>query len=369
MAKFKSFMSNLWFYHKWHILVGVLVLLTLGVATVQCATKEEPDVNILFIGDRDPGDRDVINEELKQYYEDANGDGKKVLSLAFMGITDEQTMGRLQTEVVAGDHVIYILDPDYYQKLLKYNVLAPLQEVLGFVPEGALDKYGVPIKYLDLYTLEGFNKMPMNSVLCIRGTNGDAVNYKESSDGYKNNIKLFTKLVNYKNDKLIHTQINLGKITANTVTQSCIYSMEESVYYVARLNDADMMPYLSFEEYGLHTAEGKPVFGDNEKEKALELAKGNKILLLDETVYTYLAENGALKDISGIYKGNGGEQFGVLLNGKEPGENGEKYLAMSGLVGFCYIDTAKNPTVYVCATADIEGDNATVFEYLLNYKY
>ncbi len=367
MAKIKSFFVNLWFYHKWHILVGALVLLMIGVATTQCVTKEEPDVNILYIGDLDPGDRDKINEGLKQYYDDVNGDGKKVLSLAFMGTTDNQTMGRLQTEVVAGDHVVYIIDPEYYEKLLRYDVLAPLQEILGFTPEGALDKYGVPIKYLDMYTLKGFDKMPMNSVVCIRGTNGGKVNYKEASDGYKNNVSMFNKLVGLKLDGIKHTQINLSKITANTVTDKCKYSMEESMYYIARLDDPKLMPYMNFEEYGLHTADGSPVFGENEKEKALAMASGNKIMLLDAVVYNYLSEKGALKDISEIYKGSGGEQYGVLLNGV--GENGKKLLPLSNLVGFNYIDTAKNPTVYICATADLDGDTAAVFAQLLSYKY
>ncbi len=365
MAKIKSFFSNLWFYYKWYILVGSLILLTVVLATVQCVTKIEPDVNILYIGDYDVGDRDVINEQLMQYYEDIDGDGQKNLSLAFMGIADEQTKSRLQTEVIAGDHVIYILDPAHYQYLLKYDVLASLQEVLGFVPEGALDKYGVPIKYLDLSTLPGFDKMPLNSVLCIRGTNGGKINYKEASENYKNNVKLFKALAAYKGESLRHTEITLAKITTNTMTQNGIYALEESMYYVTRLNDIKHLPYLAFTEYGLHTAEGEPVFGDNEKEKALELATGNKILLLDKVAYDFLSEKGALKDITEIY--GKGEQYGVLLN--EKNDDNKKLLALSGLLGFNYIDTAKNPTVYICATADIEGDAAEVFAYLLNYKY
>lgn len=367
MEKVKSYFSNLWFYHKWHILVGALILLMVGIATYQCATKETPDVNILYIGDMDPGNRDEINEQISAYYNDIDGDGKKMLSLAFMGITDEQTLSRLQTEVVAGDHVIYIIDPDYYQKLLRYDVLAPLQEILGKTPEGALDKYGVPIKHLDMSTLKGFDRMPLNSVLCIRGTNGDKVNYQASSENYKNNVKLFTSLVNYKAEGLRHVEIKFDKMTLNTLSQTCINSIEESTFYVTQQKDKTLLPYISFEEYGLHAADGKAVFGDNEKAAAEKRAVGNKILILDSAAYKYLSEKGALKDISDIYKGKGGEQFGVLLNGTD--NEGKKLLQISELLGFGFIDTGKTPSVYICATADIEGDTADVFSYLLSFKY
>ncbi len=363
MTKIKSLLSHIWFYYKWYILVGALVLLVVTLATVQCATKETPDVNILYIGNYDAGDRDDINDAIKQYYGDVDGDGKKVLSLAFMPSGDEQTLSRLQTEVVAGEHVIYILDRDYYDKLLSYNVLSPLKDVLGEAPKGALDDYGVPLKYLDLSAMSAFRKMPRNCVLCIRNKESSLVDYKDSSARYENNVKLFKALVNMDLGGLDTPQIDFAKLTANTFTRNGVFAIEESMFAICKQQTNVFAPVIGFEEYGLHKDEGITVFEETEMKKADELAVGNKILFLDKIAYEYLSAKGMLYDISGLEvalkEDEKPESYGVLL---------EK-LPLSVWSGFSAIDSEEKPTVYICATAGIEGRTLEVFKYLLSYKY
>ncbi|MBQ3081597.1 MAG: hypothetical protein IJC49_04010 [Clostridia bacterium] len=354
--------SNLWYYHKWHILVGALVLLVLGVSVVQCAKNEKPDISILYVADYDLGNtnRKEVEDFIASYYEDVTGDGRKTLSLVFMGENDKTTKDRLQTEVVAGEHTLYFVDKTNFDWLMKYNILAPLKDVMGEKPENALNDYGIELKYLDLAEVEGFNDMPRDTVVCLRGNREGGIDYGNSTALYKNNVKLFIDLLSYDIEGLVREDINMVMIGDRDLYENCVTDMEASLYYISKQKETMTVPLLRYETLQLKYKEGQHIFGDEEKAKVDALASGGKILLLDEDAYLYLSGKGALCEISalGIELPEKADKYGVML----------KDLSLFETNGFYYADDHKNSRVYLCGTADIDGFSARVLGYLYEFK-
>lgn len=354
---FKAKLENIWFYHKWHILVGALVILFLSIATVQCATSDTPDITILYIGDLDIGDdRYDIKDRFGDSIKDVNDDGKTYISLTFMGTADSLTPNRFQTEVVVGDHIIYIASPEYFEKLVTKGVLAPLKEVLGYLPDNAVDGYGVALRYLDIAETDGFDDMTRNSILCIRGNDGGGIDYEGGSKYYRNNVDLFRALFAYK-DSAEHTTVKLGYIGDQTMLEAGINKLEYSIYGISRAENQDYVPLLEFEQYQLKNYNGDVrMFTDEDKAAAEAMAAENGLLLLDKEVYEYLRDNGlliSLKDL-GIRLTEDKEEYGLKLAN----------LDIKEAQGF----SAIYDSMYLCGGIGTEGYTAEVLKYLRDCK-
>ena len=357
-----AWVSNLWYYHKWHILVGALVLFVLGVSVVQCARNETPDISILYVADVDLGNtnRQKVESFVAPYYEDVTGDGKKTLSLVFMSESDKTTKDRIQTEVVAGEHTLYFLDRASFDWLVKFKVLAPLEDIMGVLPENAINEYGIEIKYLDLAEVEGFNDMPRDTVVCMRGNREGGIDYGNSTDLYKNNVRLFTDLLSYEIEGFNRETVEMVMIGDRDLYENCVTDMEASLYYISKQKETMTVPLLRYETLQLKYKEGQHIFGDEEKAKVDALASGGKILLLDEDAYLYLSSKGALCDIStlGIELPEKADKYGVML----------KDLPLIKTNGFYYADDHDNSRIYLCGSSDIDGFSARVLGYLYEFK-
>lgn len=362
-TKIASFFSNLWYYHKWHILVGALVLIVLAVTITQCMQKDDPDVSILFVGETDIGKaaREGLKAEFKDYYDDVNGDGNKTLSVTFMGSNDQDTKERLQIEVVAGEHYIYFLSKEYFEWLLPYKVLAPLEDVLGELPEGAVNEYGIELKYLDLAEAAGFNDMPRDTIVCLRANAEDgAFDYGASTALYKNNVDFFIDLVKYEKSGFVRETVQMATVGDRNLYENCISDIEHSIYYISKQNETSVAPLLEYDFLQLKYKNGEHIFGDEEKRQTEEIAVGNKLLLLDVDAYEYLAAEGLLLDIQAAFEAlpDGAEQYGIMLN----------TLSLFKTNGFYFADDRTDSRIYLCASADADGYTVRLLEYLYKFK-
>lgn len=357
-----SWFSNLWYYYKWHILVGALIALVLGVSLVQCIKNEKPDVSILYVADMDLGgsNRQKVEQLVFSYCKDVTGDGKQTMSLAFMNKNDKNTKDRIQTEVIAGEHTLYFVDEASFEWLVKYNVLAPLKDVLGYLPENALNEYGIQIKYLDVAEAEGFNDMPRDTIMCLRGNRDGGIDYGNSSELYKNNVDLFRALAGYEVEGLTREDVEIVMIGDRDLYDNAVSDMEASLYYISKQKETNTIPILKYQTLQLKYKEGQHIFGEEEQAETDALATGGRILLLDEDVYLYLSQKGALCEIStlGIELPERADKYGVML----------KDLSLFKTNGFYYADDHENSRVYLCGTADIKGFSARVLGYLYEFK-
>lgn len=357
-SKIIKWVENLWFYHKWHILVGALVITMLTIATVQCIMKSEPDIAILYVAANDiEGDREHILEQFGDAFDDVNGDGEKSISFAFMGTGDSATPTRVQTEMAAGDHYIYIVNDEYYKRMVDSGILAPLHEALGLEhPNATEDGYGIRIKYLHIGETRGFGSVERNSILCIRGNDRGHVDTGSASKYYMNNLKFFRALCAY-NDGGEHIQTSIGFIGKQTMNQDTVYAMEYSVYNIYREKDQGKVPLLNYSDIKVTYDEyGQAVLNKEQKEAIMAFAQGNKVLLVDEAVYELLRDEGRLVkfDTLGLTGDSSEEKYGIKLSGTN----------LLKTPGFA---SAKS-SMYLCGTADINGNNAELLKYMREWN-
>ena len=75
--------ENFWFYHKWHVIVGIVAALMVFSFVWEIATQVHPDytIGILTTTGVPMGTGEALAEQLKPYFDDRNGDGEVVVSV------------------------------------------------------------------------------------------------------------------------------------------------------------------------------------------------------------------------------------------------------------------------------------------------
>lgn len=217
--RFTEKLSHIWFYHKWHILCGLAFLVMILISLAQCMGKSEPDVMLLYVGDRYMPIEYVrsFNASLEDIMtEDMNGDGIKSVDILQIRLdmveksdgTKEiynpqeqtETLQRIEVETSTGQATIYIMEPTLYES---YRFLAaPLSDVLGYTPEGAIDEYGILLSSLDAYKKTYLGSFPENTVIFIREkrTEGNLFTKKDSDSKYEAAENFFRELVEWQGD-------------------------------------------------------------------------------------------------------------------------------------------------------------------------
>lgn len=213
---FGEWLENLWYHYKWLIIFGTMLVAFLVISIGQMAATKDPDVNFLHVGPMyiSPSAADSIESTMTQFTGDVNGDGKVKTDLLDITVnklqTDESTMvnyddqnkalQRFQTEIRAGDAVIYLLDKEYFDICVEEGLLTPLKEVLddADIPENNVDGYGVYVSELDAFELSGLSSVPKTAILCLRRSpDKDPIKYGRTMEVWTGNRDAFVKLVKY----------------------------------------------------------------------------------------------------------------------------------------------------------------------------
>jgi hypothetical protein len=191
-----GFWENFWYHHKWKTIVTAFVAFVLIVCVAQMSTQDKADVYVMYAG---PGfmtanEARSVQDALKQVMTDYNGDGEKGVLIADFNYLNEAQIAekealaleqgvellfdnygnatvyeQYEMEVIAGESVMYILDPALYENVKKAGGLMPLKEALGEEPECAVDEYGVRLsetKFARYYS--AMDVFPEDSILCLR---------------------------------------------------------------------------------------------------------------------------------------------------------------------------------------------------------
>lgn len=211
--------ENLWYHYKWLIIFGGLIALLLVMSLTQCIATKDPDVNILHVGPMyiSPESGEQLKSSIASLSDDYNGDGNKrvdLLDITVVASSDEVSAGdmlgydqasnalqRFQTEIRAGDSVIYLLDKRYFDMCMAEKLLTPLSEILddADIPSKTVDGYGIYVSELDAFDLAGLSDVPDTAILCIRRSpDKDEVKYPgRTMDIWNGNRKTFINLVKY----------------------------------------------------------------------------------------------------------------------------------------------------------------------------
>ncbi|MBO5286680.1 MAG: hypothetical protein J6B34_01000 [Clostridia bacterium] len=196
-----SFFSNLWYQHKWAILITAFFLVIGIVFLVQMINREEPDMKIAYAGPQ------YVNNELYQAVQnsfgamttDYNNDGKKVLNFTYTTYQNEEQQKlaqesmkenekdfifggaisqsanydaytSIQYQILSGDTVMFLMDEALFKEY-EGNFLT-VSDVLGYeLEQGQLCGEQGKGVYLHSITLCQFfpnlKKLPKDTVICL----------------------------------------------------------------------------------------------------------------------------------------------------------------------------------------------------------
>ena len=214
---FRGWVAYIWEYYKWPVLIVGIIAVGVIIGLRQAFASANPDLAITYVGPfyLSVDNKTALEENLASLAGsnkgDYNGDGEFRLSLLDLTITyvrdadqkvytyDEQNSAytRFQTELRAGDTMLYFLDKRYYQIAKNEGVLQPVGEVLdASLAKLSFDGYGIYLGDLDSYSGSGLSRMPAGTVVCLRRSpDRDAISYGRTREDWEAHADLFRALV------------------------------------------------------------------------------------------------------------------------------------------------------------------------------
>ena len=229
---FRQWIENYWYHYKFTTIVVVFFLFFISISVAQMISKKSPDANVVYMGRASISftSQGKLQESFANVMKkDYNNDGKK--SVDYLELTvldpkkaqnfdkttytshqvDEAAGERFVAELVAGDSMIYLAEEKYYKMAREQDLIMPLDEILGFTPEKALDKYSIYLKDLDIFYLDGFNKLPSDTILFVRYPVSLADSKKELENREKNNLSVFKDMIEYIHPDKPEDKISVAK--------------------------------------------------------------------------------------------------------------------------------------------------------------
>ena len=144
----KEWWRNLYFYYKWHIMVGVVAFVLIFGTVFSQLTRIEPDIYILFSGDfvLTEEDHNILESRIKPVISDVNQDHKTEVKLIEVPLrlnseqVDETTPAsnlQMQMQFVTGEQHILVLDRTLFD-LYNSQGLLDTETLLVSTKENAL---------------------------------------------------------------------------------------------------------------------------------------------------------------------------------------------------------------------------------------
>ncbi|MBQ1260463.1 MAG: hypothetical protein IIX96_00435 [Clostridia bacterium] len=191
-------LENFWYHYKWHTLAALFLIVFITVCSIQMCQRESYDIYVMYAGggnlDRTAAEGDLpeyvkAQNSLGLYAEDANGDGEVNPLILSLYIPTEKEIADIEA---AGGSVSYglikdnttalsqnMLTSEYYVCFLSREIFDQYNKTEGaFMPLSAYASDGSTVEYynecavylssLEIYKKEGFNKLPEDTVVCLR---------------------------------------------------------------------------------------------------------------------------------------------------------------------------------------------------------
>ncbi|MBQ3230063.1 MAG: hypothetical protein IJO64_07895 [Clostridia bacterium] len=215
---FGEWVENIWYHYKWPIICFTVLGIFLIYSAVQLFSKDDPDIKMLHVGPMyvSPTDADALRGSVEGLSDDYNEDGEVIAD--FMDITiakfkdadtgeffnyDEhnKALQRFQTEIRAGESMLYVLDREYFDICMDENLLEPLDSFVDDVdmPENVIEGCGVLISELDAYELPGISRFSEDAILCLRRSpDKDEISYGRTDEEWNGHRRTFINIIKYR---------------------------------------------------------------------------------------------------------------------------------------------------------------------------
>jgi len=193
---FLKWLDNFWYHNKITVIVSAFLIFITVICTFQMCSNEDEDVVVLYGGpylmtsSEREGIRSVLNYVMP---DDFDGDGNNYTELVTYHICSEAQLDALESEVhedgdtmrvdrnyyaneynnysnmlLTGEYSLYFIDPWLYESLVKNQRVQKLVDVMGNVPTGAVDEYGVRLGDTEIYKYyQVLQVLPADTVVCL----------------------------------------------------------------------------------------------------------------------------------------------------------------------------------------------------------
>lgn len=336
---FKEWLENIWYHYKWMIIfIGMLVMFLL-ISIVQIFSTDDPDVNILHVGPMylSPAAVDDIEATLADMSDDYNGDGDFSLNILDitvnkLGTTEDTAVNydqnnsalqRFQTEIRAGDAVIYALDEEYFRICIEEGLLTPLDEIIddadmpantvkdSDVLENKEDAegiaYGVYVSDLDAYHLSGICNFPDSAILCLRRSpDKDELAYDRTQEGWDGNRKTFVNIIKYRDNTVVKYDADAMYADFRDADEETENALKEALKNLSDDYNGDGIILTDTEVFAFQGT-GSEIIESSQNSEALqkfqtELYTGDSVIyLLDKELFDICLTEGLLTPFDEIF--------------------------------------------------------------------
>lgn len=228
MSRILKWFDNYWYHYKWTTIIVFAFVIFFGIAISQMVNKDEADINVLYAGPHVFSYSEIseVENAFEALMSDYNGDGKKTANLLDISImTEEQILTaraeaeangeddffinkqammdaerNFNTQIFAGESIICLLDPYWYNEVKVASGFMPLKDVIGYKPENALDDYGICLKDTDFGKyFTAFQYMPDDTVLAIRRISTTSIfkGVKSEEERHKWHVEMLNALLDF----------------------------------------------------------------------------------------------------------------------------------------------------------------------------
>lgn len=230
--------ENFWYYHKWHVLVGIGILLLVVICAVQIFSRKDYDAYIIYAGqyevkrtseNNDAPMYSTMISSLTRLVGDINEDGETLVSFKDLFIMlsledikeiEKESDGKdsVNTALVQqnlqsfGDLIITTYDKYYisfvstelYEKYKEVDGVSVFDDLSGYVKdvEGVklYDAHSVYLNSVAASKLPGLSSLPDDTLIVIKSVS-DAAKYwseKNSTEAHDEALEIFIRMLNYK---------------------------------------------------------------------------------------------------------------------------------------------------------------------------
>lgn len=233
--------SNYWYHFKWPTIIAGFFVLFAVFCLVQMITREKPDLYVMYTGPASlsPEGIVMIEDSFETFDKDYNGDGKHTVSLLdIVALTDAQmeklreesikkaeaskndeviefnkqnvrnARQRFSNEIMAGESVICLLDPNMYEMVRDSGAFMKLTEVFGDdFPADAFtvyDEYAIVLSSTDFgKNFAGVKELPHDTLICIRRPSiiGSIMGKSKAEAKHSYHLDIFKDILSYKSSE------------------------------------------------------------------------------------------------------------------------------------------------------------------------
>lgn len=238
-GKFVLWLENFFYHYKWHTIIAVLVVIAVTVSSLQMCSKKDVDVHVVYAGsceismsskNGDISEYQTLLKSISSAARDYDENGETVVDLETLYMLSNDEIRELEeklkaagiekeyelnvAQIVENNSIFrdYMTYSDYYVCFISddlYDIYKTMGDVKCFTPLAPYVEDGTELEYYDectvylhstdFYLLPGVNKLPEDTLICIRAKSAVASHFNsaETNEIYRRSEDMLKNILNY----------------------------------------------------------------------------------------------------------------------------------------------------------------------------